>query len=111
MEDFDISVEVQGAPGHRTFAAKLAGPLVEINVVLPEGAADLLERGLSARWVEGAAAVGTCAGLPVFWSAGEPGLATILIGADDQSWDIGLSVSAAIVEELARQLREGAGGA
>ncbi|MGK5551705.1 hypothetical protein ACSNOI_08825 [Actinomadura kijaniata] len=49
--------------------------------------------------------VGTCAGAPVFWSASEAETATILIGADDEAWDLALTVPLATVDEIAALAR------
>jgi hypothetical protein len=45
-------------------------------------------------------AAGTCAGTPVFWTAdGE--VATILIGPDDETWDVAVPVPVEVVEQIA----------
>jgi hypothetical protein len=45
-------------------------------------------------------AIGTCAGAPVYWTmSGDQ--ATILIGHDDETWDIGVSIPVATVHEIA----------
>lgn len=49
------------------------------------------------------AQVGTSAGAGVFWcSAGET--ATIMIGHDDETWDLAISVPLGIVDDLVRQV-------
>lgn len=46
-------------------------------------------------------AVGTAAGAPVFWAASN-GEASLLVGADDEAWDIALLIPLSTVEELAQ---------
>ncbi len=46
-------------------------------------------------------AVGICAGSPVFWTVQED-QAAILIGRDDETWDIGISLPIETVDEIAR---------
>jgi hypothetical protein len=45
-------------------------------------------------------AIGTCAGASVYWAM-SGGRATILIGHDDETWDIGLQIPVATVHEIA----------
>jgi hypothetical protein len=44
-------------------------------------------------------AVGTCADAPVFWASAE-GQVMILIGRDDETWDIAVTVPLATVHEI-----------
>jgi hypothetical protein len=44
--------------------------------------------------------VGTCAGSPVFWSVTEDDQATLLIGQDDETWDIAVMVPLSVVDEI-----------
>ncbi|MBC6462088.1 hypothetical protein, partial [Actinomadura sp. HBU206391] len=45
-------------------------------------------------------AIGTCAGSPVHWAM-SGGRATILIGHDDETWDIAVTVPVQTVHEIA----------
>jgi hypothetical protein len=45
-------------------------------------------------------AIGTCADAPVFWAMSE-GQATILIGHDDETWDVAVTIPLATVHEIA----------
>ncbi|MGN9786482.1 hypothetical protein ACTMTF_34015 [Nonomuraea sp. ZG12] len=49
--------------------------------------------------------VGTCADARVFWAASE-GQATILVGQDDETWDIAVTVPLETVDEIARLAEE-----
>ena len=49
--------------------------------------------------------VGTSAGANVFWcSDGEA--VTIMIGQDDETWDLALSVPVGLVDDLVRQVKD-----
>ncbi|WP_146778837.1 hypothetical protein [Actinomadura craniellae] len=43
---------------------------------------------------------GLCAGAPVFWAIAEDEQVAILIGSDDETWDIALMVPLATVDEI-----------
>ena len=45
-------------------------------------------------------AIGTCAGAPVYWAMSE-NRATILVGHDPETWDIGVEIPVATVHEIA----------
>ncbi|MFB4298194.1 hypothetical protein [Actinomadura sp. NTSP31] len=44
--------------------------------------------------------VGVCAGAPVFWAMSDD-QAVLLIGQDDETWDIALTIPLTTVEEIA----------
>ncbi|WP_326631451.1 hypothetical protein OIE67_43310 [Nonomuraea fuscirosea] len=46
-------------------------------------------------------AVGTCANARVFWTVSE-GQAAILVGPDDEAWDIAVTIPMTVVDEIAR---------
>ncbi|MCE7010361.1 hypothetical protein LWC34_47295 [Kibdelosporangium philippinense] len=86
--------------GDSAVAMKLATDAWELNV--QASAADFMRlREIdSADWLaRRALAVGRCAGVPVFWvSSG--GQVTILVGHDDQTWDIAVTVPLATVHKI-----------
>lgn len=43
--------------------------------------------------------------MPVFWCASENGGVTLLVGADEQLWEVALTISTATVEAIRRELR------
>jgi hypothetical protein len=48
--------------------------------------------------------VGTAAGADVFWSARD-GVVSVLVGHDDETWDIAFVVPVAVVIQLADEAR------
>jgi hypothetical protein len=61
-----------------------------------------LSRIRDARWDErGSLQIGTCAGAPVFWAVSENDQATLLIGQDDETWDLALLVPLTTADEIA----------
>ncbi|WP_433513073.1 hypothetical protein ACQP2T_57125 [Nonomuraea sp. CA-143628] len=85
---------------------KLQAEAWELNIRAP--LADLMRlRGIEeADWdARGSFPVGTCADAPVFWAAND-GQATILIGQDDETWDIAVTVPLEAVDQIARLAEE-----
>jgi hypothetical protein len=90
---------------------KLQTPAWELNIAAP--VADFVRlRGIDdADWdARRSLTIGTCAGASVHWAA-DGGDASILIGHDDETWDIAVAVPVAAVHEIAslaeRQLAAG----
>ena len=97
MIDLDVETDSSGS-----LCAKFSSDTWEANV--RASAHDFLAlAGIrEADWNSRASLpVGTCAGAPVFWSH-ERGVVSILIGNDDETWDVALTVPIALVDELVR---------
>jgi hypothetical protein len=100
----DVIVDCEVSEG---CSVKIQAELCEVNVWA--SAADLLKlRDIrSADWnARRSIAVGRAAGSPVWWcSDGES--ATLLIGHDDETWDMSLTVPAHVVDEIVAQVAAG----
>ncbi|TDD63536.1 hypothetical protein E1293_43105 [Actinomadura darangshiensis] len=44
--------------------------------------------------------IGNCAGSPVFWTIAPDDQATLLIGQDDETWDIGLLIPLTTIDKI-----------
>ncbi len=44
--------------------------------------------------------VGTTLGHPVFWVRGESDVVTVLVGDDDETWELALTISTAVVASI-----------
>ncbi|WP_433473281.1 hypothetical protein ACQPZP_31170 [Spirillospora sp. CA-142024] len=54
-----------------------------------------------AHWDErGSLQVGVCAGSPVFWSTAGDEQVAVLVGQDDETWDIALMIPLVAVDEI-----------
>ncbi|RCG31722.1 hypothetical protein DQ384_09270 [Sphaerisporangium album] len=85
-----------------TVVVKLQTETWELNIRAPLADLARLHDIRQADWASRRSlAVGTCAGSPVFWTANED-QATILIGHDDETWDIGISLPIETVDEIVR---------
>lgn len=105
-EDISVSVgEIDDG-----FSVKLAGRQRELNLLLRKEELGRLEGVESANWDQRASVrLGTCLEKPVFWCASEDGGVTILVGDDDEIWEVALTISGATVEAIRRELEaEGA---
>jgi hypothetical protein len=56
------------------------------------------------RWTDGAIPIGRCAGGGAFWSTND-GALSLLIGHDDQTWDVSLSMPADTLTQIMATLQ------
>jgi hypothetical protein len=96
----DVTVETEWDGG---LLAKLQTDECEVNIRAPR--AELMKlRGIrAADWNEGRSVrVGESAGAPVFWAIDGENV-TLMIGHDDETWDVAVRLPVGAVEELLRQ--------
>ena len=105
--EFDVSVE--GAPhsdGSPALRLKLSAPVLEVNVLFsPDEARDLrkvLALGDEARGLR----LGTSAESHVHWAQGDDKEVYLLIGDDDETWDIGVTLPEATFLDIVKQVEE-----
>jgi hypothetical protein len=100
-----VHVEARNDPGNPGYV-KLGGETWELNVWATADdlwkLADIEATDWSQRRL---LAVGTCAGVPVWWSE-EDGTVNILVGKDHETWDLGVAVPLATVRCLLAALGE-----
>lgn len=99
--DVDIALDESG---HDLVNAKFTDDRWELNVRARASEFLTLRDIRAMEWnSRRVAKVGTSAGAGVFWcSDGEA--ATIMIGHDDETWDLAISVPLGIVDDLVRQI-------
>ncbi|GAA1736161.1 hypothetical protein [Luedemannella helvata] len=99
------------APPHDVVLKLQGGDDWELNVWATFDELAQLREIRSAVWADRRAiAAGRSAGANVFWAApseGAPHAATIMVGHDDESWDIALLVPVAQVEEIGHRAAAG----
>jgi hypothetical protein len=111
MIDSDVTIEERDEDGIPAFAIKITSALIELNVTIPQSEISQLKMALSKDWASGTIRLGTSAGAPVYWCAAEHGNLSVLIGHDDQTWDIGLTLPASVVPMIFDSLPSAAGEA
>ncbi|QXJ22874.1 hypothetical protein AGRA3207_003943 [Actinomadura graeca] len=73
----------------------------ELHVWAPLADLSRLSEIRSASWDERRSLqVGTCGDSPVFWVVADNGRATVLIGQDDETWDLALMIPLTAVDEI-----------
>jgi len=97
--DVSVLVEADRKPKPSSYKVKLQTEVFEINIRIPAAEVDELKLVPSSSWDEGSMQIGESAGAPVFWST-EDGVVALLIGEDDENWDIALSVPVAVVDTI-----------
>jgi hypothetical protein len=97
----DVTLDVD--PGTGQTAVKLQAEAWELNIRGQLSDFVGLGRIRDADWDERRSlAIGTCAGVPVFW-ASSGGEVAVLVGQDDETWDVAVTVPLSSVDEIASQ--------
>jgi hypothetical protein len=115
MSEVDVSLEpMVDAPGGETWQAKIASDLFEVNV--QASLDDLLRlagvRGTS--WNDRTCLrVGTCLDAAVFWCSnadvGHDDEVSLLVGHDEETWDVSLTIPVQAIDDLVSEARAAAG--
>lgn len=82
-----------------SYTLTLEAEVFEVNIHIPGEEAEELKLVASSRWEDGSMQIGESAGVPVFWST-DDGMVAILIGEDDENWDIALSVPLQVMDSI-----------
>ena len=82
-----------------SYTLTLEAEVFEVNIHIPGEEAEELKLVASSRWEDGSMQIGESAGVPVFWST-DDGMVAILIGEDDENWDVALSVPVETMERI-----------
>jgi hypothetical protein len=94
----DVTLEADAAGG---VAVKLQGDEWEVNFQASRAELVALSGIRHADWNERRSIrAGESAGAPVFWASGGND-ATLMIGSDDETWDVAITLPVAAVEEIA----------
>jgi hypothetical protein len=100
MDEADVTVEAREEGGVPHYAIKIALPCFEFNVSIPQADIGRLRQAEATDWAVGSLRLGTSAGAPVFWCGADGGALCVLIGLDDETWDIALTLPAGIVPTI-----------
>jgi hypothetical protein len=95
----DVTIDIPAGEGPA--AVKLQSPQWELNIRAQRADLARLRDIDRADWdARRSLAVGTCAGAPVFWALSDDQVA-ILVGPDDEAWDVAVLVPLSTVREIA----------
>jgi hypothetical protein len=98
----DVTIEAETpAPGEpRMMLVKLQSSAWELNFRATREELLSLEEIRDAVWADRRSLhVGICAGVPVHWSVSGD-TATVMVGHDDETWDIAIEVPTASIDEI-----------
>ncbi len=102
-----ISVGVEAVhdeSGEEALLAKFSDGGWEIDVRAPASELLILRDIRTFDWdTRRPAKVGICAGASAFWCS-DGKTATILVGHDDEAWDVAVSVPVEVIDDLVRQI-------
>lgn len=107
MEDYSLSVEKTERDNHESsYAVKIATSLYEVNVYFSEGEIHQFKQVFSARWKERSLCLGTSANAIVHWATDDNQTVSMLIGHDDETWDIGFTFPEHIIQEIIQECEQ-----
>jgi hypothetical protein len=90
--------------GDRAFVFKISSQDWELNIEMREEEAALIADARAARWDDRSSLwIGKAAGADTFWSC-KDGELTILIGHDEESWDIGFTMPESVIDDLLAEI-------
>jgi len=92
--------------GNRLYSLKIQTEAFELNVRIRPDEVEKFERVRSSPWVKGSVRIGESAGSPAFWSVGDEDddSVSILIGSDDDCWDLGVSLPPDTIDIIRREI-------
>jgi hypothetical protein len=105
MSSISVTLNVCGdEEGDLSFALKLQGPDWELNLWMTEHDLMLVNSVRTARWSErGSIKIGKFAGTSALWSC-EDGKVSILVGSDDECWDLGIWMPEQVIDEIMAEI-------
>jgi hypothetical protein len=104
MPSASVSVE-RGYDSSRkaAFLIKVATVTYEVNVWIPVRKIKKLRDVPQTRWLGRALRLGRSAGSDVFWCCDDNKVG-ILIGRDDETWDVGITISLSTFQRILREI-------
>lgn len=100
---FEVSAEdAFDRNGSAAVLIKLSAEIVEVNIYIPIDSIGEV-KAFEAKAIHQCTA-GQSAASPVHWKRGDEGDVYILIGDDDDTWDIGLTVNDELVSEIVESI-------
>jgi hypothetical protein len=100
LVDVDVDYSYEGEK--RLYAVSLSTDTWLALIHIPPEESALLAQVTSRVWDDGALRIGESAGASVFWSVNgdDHGTVVLLVGDDDQTWDISIAIPAAAIDEI-----------
>jgi hypothetical protein len=102
-ELIDVDVDYSFEGEKRLYAVSLSTDTWLALIHIPPEESARLAEVRSRAWEDGALRIGESVGASVFWSVnGEDDTDTVvlLVGEDDETWDISIAIPAAVVDEI-----------
>lgn len=99
----DMEIDEQGGP---LACVKISSAEWEVNVRARQHEFDALTAIRATDWsIRRTIAMGTTAGSPVFWAC-DGGNTSILIGSDDEVWDVAVWIPVEVVDRIVALVRD-----
>ena len=102
-EPWSISADLAHDGTVECVLLKVGCALFEANFWIPLQDLAKLKEVRSRPWAERSSAIGRSAGVLVFWSF-DAGQVSVLIGQDDETWDVGLTLPDHVFAEILAEI-------
>jgi len=108
MPQVDVDVDYIYRDDEKRYAIRLAMDACELTVHVPMTDVSKIAEVRSTPWLKGALQIGESADAPAFWSVGDDeetkDTVSILLGHDDQTWDIAVRMPVSVIDDIARAI-------
>src|SRR5262245_10817150 len=103
--EHSVSIDAgEDADGSACFFIKLQAADCEVNVTASPRELEKLRGVSGARWLNrGSLCAGRCLNAPAYWSC-EQGRLSVLVGSDDESWEVSFSAPESLVGALLAEI-------
>jgi hypothetical protein len=100
-----ISVDRAFVDERPAIAVKIQGAEYEINIVLTDDDIAILDRDLPTVPNDRSLTAGTCFDAPVHWSKDSSDHLCIMVGQDDVTWDVGVTLPIDLFGQMLQSIR------
>jgi hypothetical protein len=97
-------IAVSSELSEQTVTIKLQADCFEFNVRIPENQITQLKNVPNIEWENGALKLGKSADADVFWCADGDDFISVMIGHDDQTWDIAFQLPIGVIDDIFRSI-------
>jgi hypothetical protein len=99
-QKIEIVTEISEENGVNTVTIKMSTAAFELNVRIPAAQMNQLKKVPSTSWEAGALKLGQSANADVFWCADGDDFISVMIGHDDQTWDIAFQLPTSVIDDI-----------
>lgn len=103
MSEYSYSINTIDSDLH----LKISSNTLEFNLLVPKPEINYLIQNINkTNWVtRNSIKAGTCLNSSIFWCLNEDGSISLLIGHDDETWEIGLKLPFELIDKIREKIK------